>query len=233
MESGNLAKWNMKEGARITAGDIICEIETDKAVRAAWLKNRFFAACSVLRVSLLNLSLGHVSIQSQVVDYEATDDMWLAKILVAEGTENIGVGQPMMVTCEEEEYLAGLADYKVEVSADVAAPAAKSPEEIPPKKDEVAVDAASKAPVVPGDFLVTSQTTQKAVAGPAIPEPVKRAAPAPAAAAAKPAPPASAVVFAEKWGQGIKKSAISLSLLKKQQHYIDVYGLTGTSPVSK
>lgn len=35
MESGNLAKWRMKEGDRITAGDIICEIETDKAVRAA------------------------------------------------------------------------------------------------------------------------------------------------------------------------------------------------------
>lgn len=35
MESGNLAKWRMKEGGRITAGDIICEIETDKAVRVA------------------------------------------------------------------------------------------------------------------------------------------------------------------------------------------------------
>lgn len=33
MESGNLASWKLKEGDRITAGDIICQIETDKAVR--------------------------------------------------------------------------------------------------------------------------------------------------------------------------------------------------------
>lgn len=37
MESGNLASWKLKEGDRITAGDIICQIETDKAVRL-WLR---------------------------------------------------------------------------------------------------------------------------------------------------------------------------------------------------
>jgi len=31
METGTIAKWNKKEGDKITAGDIICEIETDKA----------------------------------------------------------------------------------------------------------------------------------------------------------------------------------------------------------
>ncbi|KAF1334743.1 Dihydrolipoyllysine-residue acetyltransferase component of pyruvate dehydrogenase complex, partial [Globisporangium splendens] len=198
MESGNLAKWNMKEGDRITAGDIICEIETDKAV----------------------------------VDYEATDDMFLARILVPEGTQNIVVGQPMMVVCEDEESLAALKDFKIEdAGVVVPAPAAKSPEEIPPKKEQVPVDPVSNAPVVPSDFLVTSQTTQKTVPGPAIPAaPVKAAAPAPTPAAA--APVATTTVFAEKWGLGIKKSPISLSLAKKQQTYIDLYGLTGTTPVS-
>lgn len=142
--------------------------------------------------------------------------MWLAKILVAEGTENIAVGQPMMVVCEEEEYLAGLADYKVEASATVAtpAPAAGSPE--PTKKEEA-------APTVKEPVATPPTTQQKTAASPAVPELVKTTAPTPT--------PASAVVFAEKWGQGIKKSAISLSLLKKQQAYIDVYGLTGTTPV--
>ncbi|MCP5036456.1 MAG: biotin/lipoyl-binding protein, partial [Rhodobacteraceae bacterium] len=32
MEEGNLAKWLVKEGDQIAAGDIIAEIETDKAV---------------------------------------------------------------------------------------------------------------------------------------------------------------------------------------------------------
>ncbi|MFT6772761.1 MAG: pyruvate dehydrogenase E1 component beta subunit [Paracoccaceae bacterium] len=31
MEEGTLAKWNVKEGDKVTSGDVICEIETDKA----------------------------------------------------------------------------------------------------------------------------------------------------------------------------------------------------------
>src|ERR1700690_4580600 len=31
MEKGNLAKWHKKEGDRVKSGDIIAEIETDKA----------------------------------------------------------------------------------------------------------------------------------------------------------------------------------------------------------
>ena len=31
MEEGNLAKWLVKEGDEVTAGDVIAEIETDKA----------------------------------------------------------------------------------------------------------------------------------------------------------------------------------------------------------
>ena len=31
MEEGNLAKWLVKEGDQVSAGDVIAEIETDKA----------------------------------------------------------------------------------------------------------------------------------------------------------------------------------------------------------
>ena len=31
MEEGNLAKWLVKEGDKVTSGDVIAEIETDKA----------------------------------------------------------------------------------------------------------------------------------------------------------------------------------------------------------
>lgn len=30
MESGSIAKWNMKEGDKFEAGQAICEVETDK-----------------------------------------------------------------------------------------------------------------------------------------------------------------------------------------------------------
>ncbi|TYZ62927.1 hypothetical protein PybrP1_003307 [[Pythium] brassicae (nom. inval.)] len=184
MESGNLASWRLKEGDRITAGEIICQIETDKAV----------------------------------VDYEATDDMFLAKILVPEGTENIVVGQPMMVVCDDEGSIPAFADFKVDDSAVAApaAPAAKAPEPAPVKKAEP--EAAAPAP--------------KPTPAPT-PTPAPAAVPAPTPAPAAPtAAAASPVVFAEKWGQGIKKSPLSLSLLKKQQAYLDLYGHTGTTPVS-
>ncbi|KAL3671542.1 hypothetical protein V7S43_003461 [Phytophthora oleae] len=196
METGNMSKWNLKEGDAIAAGDIVCEIETDKAV----------------------------------VDYEATDDMFLAKILIPEGAENIPVGQPMMVVVEEEDAIAAFKDFKLEDAP--AAPAAPvlSEEEKPPKKEDVPVSAKTHEPVVPQDFLVTSQTTQKKVTGPAIPAaPAAKAPVAPKAAA--PAPTSSAV-FEEKWGFGIKKSAISTSLIKKQQAYLALYGITGMTPVA-
>jgi pyruvate dehydrogenase E2 component (dihydrolipoamide acetyltransferase) len=31
MDTGNLMKWLKKEGDKLEAGDVICEIETDKA----------------------------------------------------------------------------------------------------------------------------------------------------------------------------------------------------------
>ena len=31
MQKGNLVRWLKKEGDKIEAGDVICEIETDKA----------------------------------------------------------------------------------------------------------------------------------------------------------------------------------------------------------
>jgi pyruvate dehydrogenase E1 component beta subunit len=57
MEKGNLAKWLKKEGDKIKAGDIIAEIETDKAT----------------------------------MEVEAVDEGILAKILIADGTENVAV----------------------------------------------------------------------------------------------------------------------------------------------
>ncbi|MFN6936582.1 MAG: biotin/lipoyl-containing protein, partial [Tsuneonella sp.] len=59
MEEGTLAKWLVKEGDSVSAGDILAEIETDKAT----------------------------------MEFEAVDEGTIGKIIVAEGTENVKVGE--------------------------------------------------------------------------------------------------------------------------------------------
>ena len=69
MEQGKLAKWLKKEGDKIKAGDVIAEIETDKAT----------------------------------MEVEAVDEGTLAKILIADGTENVAVNTPIGVIAADGE----------------------------------------------------------------------------------------------------------------------------------
>ena len=79
MEEGTLSKWLKQEGDTIVSGDIIAEIETDKAT----------------------------------MEFEAVDEGTLGKILVAEGTENVKVGEVIATIVGEGE----------DASADNRAPA--------------------------------------------------------------------------------------------------------------
>ncbi|MHA1158122.1 MAG: pyruvate dehydrogenase complex dihydrolipoamide acetyltransferase [Alphaproteobacteria bacterium] len=92
MESGNLAKWLKKEGDEVRSGDIIAEIETDKAT----------------------------------MEFEAIDEGRIGKILVAEGTEEVPINQPIAILLEEGEGDEALASAvsAVPAFAPVAAPAA-------------------------------------------------------------------------------------------------------------
>lgn len=69
MEEGTLAKWNVKEGDTVSSGDVIAEIETDKAT----------------------------------MEVEAVDEGVIGKILVAEGTENVKVNDPIAVIVADGE----------------------------------------------------------------------------------------------------------------------------------
>jgi pyruvate dehydrogenase E2 component (dihydrolipoamide acetyltransferase) len=93
MEKGNLAKWLKKEGDKIKAGDVIAEIETDKAT----------------------------------MEYEATDDGTLAKIVVPAGTQDVAVNAVIAVLVGEGE------DVKAAAGTAKSAPAPKAPEAAPPK----------------------------------------------------------------------------------------------------
>ena len=84
MTEGTLAKWNVKEGDVIESGDVIAEIETDKAT----------------------------------MEVEAVDEGVVAKLLVAEGTENVAVNALIAILLEEGEDAS---------AADSVVPAAPAP----------------------------------------------------------------------------------------------------------
>jgi pyruvate dehydrogenase E2 component (dihydrolipoamide acetyltransferase) len=69
MEEGTLAKWLVKEGDTVASGDILAEIETDKAT----------------------------------MEFEAVDEGTIAKILVAEGTDEVKVGTVIALIAGEGE----------------------------------------------------------------------------------------------------------------------------------
>lgn len=120
METGMIAKWHKKEGDLIAAGDIICEVETDKAV----------------------------------VDYEATDDAYLAKVLRPAGSGEIKVGEPIFVTVAEADDVAAFADF----SADAAAlPASESAAVVAPTASVAA--AAAPTPTAPAASAPASSSS--------------------------------------------------------------------------
>jgi pyruvate dehydrogenase E2 component (dihydrolipoamide acetyltransferase) len=88
MEEGTLAKWLVKEGDSVAAGDLLAEIETDKAT----------------------------------MEFEAVDEGVIAKILIAEGTDEVKVGTVIALIAGEGEDAGAAA-----AAAPKAAPVAKEP----------------------------------------------------------------------------------------------------------
>jgi pyruvate dehydrogenase E1 component beta subunit len=105
MEEGTLAKWLVKEGDVVKSGDIMAEIETDKAT----------------------------------MEFEAVDEGTIAKILVAEGTDNVKVGTVIaMIAAEGEDASAA--------PAPAPAPAAPTPAAEAPATQQKAEESEAPAP---------------------------------------------------------------------------------------
>ncbi len=97
MEEGTLAKWLVKEGDSVSSGDLLAEIETDKAT----------------------------------MEFEAIDEGVIAKIVVAEGTENVKVGDVIAIIAEEGEDAGDVKAAPAPKAEETAEPAARSGEPAP------------------------------------------------------------------------------------------------------
>ncbi|HEX8224856.1 MAG TPA: pyruvate dehydrogenase complex dihydrolipoamide acetyltransferase [Allosphingosinicella sp.] len=204
MEEGTLAKWLVKEGDTVAAGDLLAEIETDKAT----------------------------------MEFEAVDEGTIAKILVAEGTDEVKVGTVIALIAGEGEEAGAAASAPTAAKEPVAkdggetgagqpatptptpevkgyganpaedAPAAASKEAAPtPKADpgdrvkasplarrlaeQRGIDLAGLTGSGPGGRIVKADVDGAAGRPATAPAAAAPAAPAPAPAAAAPAPAAA------------------------------------------
>jgi pyruvate dehydrogenase E1 component beta subunit len=133
MEEGTLAKWLVKEGDTVKSGDIMAEIETDKAT----------------------------------MEFEAVDEGVIAKILVAEGTDNVKVGTAIAVLAEEgEDVSSAAASGSRSGDAANAAPKNEATDHAAPPMPEGAAAAEQES----GTQKLVAAAEQEAPASPEIPE---------------------------------------------------------------
>ena len=129
MEEGTLAKWLVKEGDEVSSGDLLAEIETDKAT----------------------------------MEFEAIDEGVIAKIVVAEGTDNVKVGDVIAIIAEEGED-AGDVEAVPAPSPAPAPPPAKEKEEPAPSPSPAPAPKAAPAPKPASDGRIKASPLARRLA---------------------------------------------------------------------
>jgi pyruvate dehydrogenase E1 component beta subunit len=137
MEEGTLAKWLVKEGDEVKSGDILAEIETDKAT----------------------------------MEFEAVDEGTIAKILVAEGTDEVKVGTVIALIAADGEDASAAAPAPAEAKPAVEQPSDQKTEAVQEQKPAetgahalvVAADRNPEPPEVPEGTETVRQTVREAL----------------------------------------------------------------------
>ena len=129
MEEGTLARWLVKEGDTVASGDLLAEIETDKAT----------------------------------MEFEAVDEGVIARILIAEGTDNVKVGEVIAIIAVDGEQVS---DAPADAApAPVSAPAAKAAEVAPaPVAAPASAPASENAAASSGDRIKASPLAKRIAA---------------------------------------------------------------------
>lgn len=121
MESGTIINWQKKEGDRVSEGDLLAEIETDKAT----------------------------------MGFESSEEGFLAKIFVPEGSKDVPLGKLVCIIVANEGDVAAFKDYVPTpeddklVGAKAAAPAPAAPAPAPAAPAPAAPAPAAPAPAAP------------------------------------------------------------------------------------
>lgn len=134
MEAGSIGPWAKQIGDSVNEGELLVQIETDKAT----------------------------------MDFEVTEEGFLACILLAEGTKDVPLGTPLCVIVENEEDVAAFADYTVPVGGAAKKPSKPAPEPVkkaaaalPPAPAVQAAPVATPSPAPAGSRVFASPKAKK------------------------------------------------------------------------
>lgn len=114
MEMGTIINWQKKEGDKVSEGDLLAEIETDKAT----------------------------------MGFESSEEGYLAKIFIPEGTKDVPLGKLLCIIVHDEADIAAFKDYKPtkEDDAVVGAPKPEKAKAAEKPKVETKAPPPEKAP---------------------------------------------------------------------------------------
>lgn len=159
--------------------------------------------------------LAKIETDKASIDFEAQDDGHVAKLLIPDGSEDVVVGVPIMITVEEAEHTGAFADYTPPAAEEEPAPAAEEPAPV------------ESSPPPPEPVVAAEPPPPPPAAAPVAPEPTP-AVETPVPAAVEMAIP----TMGPAWGSTARvTSPIAKTLAAKQQAYVEAYGTTGQLPL--
>lgn len=155
-------------------------------------------------------TIAEIETDKATITFEAQDDAYIAKILVEDGTTDIVVGDPIMVTVEDEEHVGAFKDYvppeAIDTKEATPPPAAIAAVETPAPPPKVETPATPPSPVV------------AATPSPPLPSPVPET--------------VVATTMAPVWGEPVKVMSPLVGRLSTiQKEYVELYGSTGQLPI--
>lgn len=170
-------------------------------------------------------SIAEIETDKATIAFEAQDDGYVAKILAEAGKGELKIGEPIVVTVEEEEDVGAFKDYTL------------------PEGSTAAVEAAPEEDATPPPPAAALPKEEVAVAAAVPPPPPPTVAPAAVPPAEIPPPPASpsvddslptAILGAPVWGEMAKSTSPLIGILSSsQKQYVELYGSTGCAPLEK
>ena len=132
MTDGTLARWLVAEGDAVRSGDVIAEIETDKAT----------------------------------MEVEALDDGVIAKLVVAEGSQNVAVNALIALLAEEGEDVAEAAKLADNSAASTPQAPAEAPAAVETPAVETPITAPTAAPAPEAPLQISSRAGNRVFASP-------------------------------------------------------------------